>query len=222
MKLKSFGCSFLFGTDLADAGKNLLYINGSYLSWPALLAKHLNYDYKCCARPGSGNLQILERILNQTAVEDPSVFVIGWTWIDRFDFVDINIGDNQWPGTKWATIMPGANDNLTKVYYKDLHSEYSDKLKTLSYIKLAIDTLKQKNIPFIMTYMDELVFDRRWHVTPGLKLLQDYVQPYMTTFEGLTFLEWSKSKGFEISPTLHPLELAHSSAFELLKNQSFL
>jgi len=220
MKLKSFGCSFIFGTDLKDAGKNLLYINGSYLSWPALLAQHLNYDYNCCARPGSGNLQILEHILNQTAVEDPAVFVIGWTWIDRFDYID-RTGSTQLPGTCWGTIMPGRNDKLTSAYYKDLHSEYTDKLTTLLYIKLAIDILKQKNIPFIMTYIDELIFNQRWHTTPSILELQDYVQPYMTEFEGQTFLEWSKSNGFEISPTLHPLELAHSSAFELIKDQSF-
>ena len=219
MNLKSFGCSFIFGTDLADDGRNGIYATGSYLTWPALLAKHLGYNYKCRARPGAGNLQILENVLNHAASNNPAVFVIGWTWADRFDYVGST--PRPWFGTKWSTIMPIDTDNLAKVYYKELHSEYSDKFRTLSYIKLAIDTLKQKNIPFIMTYMDELIFDRQWHVMPGLLELQDYITPYMTTFEGETFLEWSKSKGFEISETSHPLEPAHRAGFELIKNQSF-
>jgi len=220
MNLKSFGCSFIFGTDLRDDGKNGAYATASCLTWPSLLANNLNYKYTCYARPGAGNLQILENILNQTADDTPAVFVIGWTWIDRFDYVGTI--PRPGPGTTWSTIMPIDTDDLATVYYRDLHSEYSDKLRTLAYIKLAIDTLKQKNIPFIMTYMDDLIFDQKWHVTAGVLELQEYIRPYMLTFEGKNFLEWSKSKGFEISPTWHPLEPAHQSAFEYVKNQRFL
>ena len=65
MTLKSFGCSFIFGSDLADDGRDGPYATPSQLTWPALLAQHLGRDYQCYARPGSGNLQILNTILNQ-------------------------------------------------------------------------------------------------------------------------------------------------------------
>jgi hypothetical protein len=220
MKLKSFGCSFIFGTDLAVDGRDSPYATPSQLTWPALLAKNLTYEYECYARPGSGNLQILENILNQTANNNPAVFVVGWTWIDRFDYYDAEYN----PGRKrspWSTIMPIDSDNLAKTYYKDLHSEYCDKFTTLSYIKLAIDTLKQKNVPFIMTYMDELIFDQQWHTTPAVLALQEYVHPYLTNFKGQTLLDWSRDGGFAISDQLHPLEAAHQAAFELIQNQSF-
>jgi hypothetical protein len=216
MMLKSFGCSFIFGTDLADDGRDLPYTIYSHLTWPAHLARHLGRTYDCFARPGSGNLQILEKIVNQIpSSSSADLFVIGWTWIDRFDYYDSNYN----PKTKlppWSTIMPVDTTDLAKVYYRDLHSEYRDKFTSLSYIKLAIDTLNQKNIPFIMTYMDELLFDQRWHVTPAVTTLQDFIKPYMTTFDGQTFLDWSRANGYPESSTWHPLERAHQVAADYM------
>ena len=166
------------------------------------------YSYECYARPGAGNLQIVEKILNQINSND--LFVINWTWIDRFDYYNSNYNGIPW--TDWLTIMPVDSTEIAKIYYRDLHSEYRDKLTTLMSIRLVIDTLQQKNIPFIMTYMDELMFDQRWHVTPAVKDLQEYICPHMTTFEGQTFLEWSHANNYPISKTLHPLEEAHQAA----------
>lgn len=214
MNLKSFGCSFIFGTNLEDDGRDLPIPTPSNFTWPAYLAQHLKYDYQCYARPGSGNLQIAERVLSHASSDQSSLYVIGWSWIDRFDYTNSRIDNDpilsQW--TNWRTIMPVDETALAKTYYQELHSEYQDKLSTLMHIKLSIDTLKQKNIPFIMTYMDDLVFDQRWHCTPAVIDLQNYVKPHMTTFEGQTFLDWSKSQKFKISPILHPLEAAHRAA----------
>lgn len=205
MRLKSFGCSFIFGSELADNNNS-----PSQLSWPAHLAKHLEYKYQCYAWPGAGNLQILEQILNQTDGDNNNLFVIGWSWIDRFDYYPVN---PVTPGPNpWRTIMPVDTDDLAKVYYCDLHSEYRDKFTCLSYIKLAVDTLRQKNIPFVMTYMDELLFDQQWHTTPAVIHLQEYIKPYMTTFDGLNFLEWSRKKGYPETASWHPLEAAHKAA----------
>ena len=216
MNLKSFGCSFIFGSDLADDGRDLPVPTPSQFTWPALLAKHLTMNYNCYARPGSGNLQTLERILNQ-ATENSDLFVIGWTWIDRFDYYNRD-NSTKYEWHRWNTIMPIDTNKLAKIYYRDLHSEYQDKFTCLSYIKLAIDTLNQKNIPFIMTYMDDLLFDQRWHTTTALIDLQNYVKPYMTTFDGQTFLEYSRANNYPISPTLHPLEDAHSAAGNYIIN----
>jgi hypothetical protein len=222
MKLKSFGCSFIYGSDLADDGRGHLFATPSRLTWPSLLANDLNYTYECYARPGAGNLRTLEKILNQAYSEDPAVFVIGWTWIDRFDYTTVPteptirsefIGDEV-----WKTVMPIDTDSRASNYYRDLHSQYRDKFTNLVYIKTAIDTLNQKGIPFVMTYMDELLFETQWQCTNAVKDLQNYIRPCMTTFEGSTFLDWSAKKGFPISDTLHPLEPAHQAGFELLKS----
>ena len=210
MKLKSFGCSFIFGTDLHDDSRQGPKATPSNYTWPALLAKKHNWDYTCYARPGSGNLQITEAILNQLTDSEPAIYVIGWTWIDRFDYTTADARRS------WHTIMPVDTDTLAKTYYRDLHSEYRDKLTTLMNVKLCIDALVKSGNKFIMTYMDDLMFDQRWNTSPAVSLLQGQCEPYMTRFNNKSFLEYSKEKGFEISQTLHPLEDAHQAASNLI------
>jgi hypothetical protein len=219
MKITSYGDSFIFGIDLADA-EMIPDTAGrpSQLSWPALLAHDRGWSYRCRAYPGCGNLLVAERIMLdmvQLAQDKPTV-VVGWTWIDRFDYNDIRKIDT------WETIRPAQNTAIAETYYRDLHSEYRDKLTSLMTIKLIIDTFKQNDIPFVMTYMDELLFDQRWHTSRSIEYLQNYVQPHMTQFDGMTFLDWSRSKGFEISAQSHPLESAHQAGFELIKSLDLL
>lgn len=215
MKLKSFGCSLIFGSDLSDDGMGTGFPTASKKTWPAHIAQRLGLEYRCYARPGSGNLQIMEQALNQAASNEPAVFVIGWSWIDRFDYYDSN-WDRRRTLSPWKTIMPIDTDDLAQTYYRDLHSEYRDKLVSLTCIKTVIDTLQQKHIPFVMTYMDRLLFDDRWHITMGVKDLQTYVQPHMTLFEDSTFIEWSRQNKFQISATMHPLEEAHEAAAKII------
>ena len=213
MTLKSFGCSFIFGSELRDDGP---YATPSNLTWPAHLADHLTCNYECYARPGAGNLQILEQVLNQSAINnDTDLFVIGWTWIDRFDYYDADYNPKV-KRNPWNTIMPIDESAIAKVYYKELHSEYQDKFTCLSYIKLAVDTLNQKGIPFIMTYMDELLFDQQWHTTAAVTDLQEYIKPQMTTFENKTFLDWSRDNNYPETAAWHPLEAAHRAAADYI------
>jgi hypothetical protein len=215
MKLKSFGCSFIFGSELADNPTSKLLddpVNQFSLStWPALFAKQLEYDYVCHARPGAGNLQIAERVMNECSADDSNFFIINWTFIDRFDYsgpVD------EWQ--PWSTVRPGSTEKWAEVYWKNLHSEYRDKLTTLIYIKTVIDLLIEKDIKFIMTYMDDLMFDQRWHITPAVKTLQESILPYMTTFDGKNFLDWSRSNGYPETEAWHPLEEAHAAAADYM------
>jgi hypothetical protein len=206
MKLKSFGCSLIYGNELSDD-------QGcpSQLTWPSLLAKKLKLQYECYAQPGCGNLQVLEQILNQSIVNEPSIFVVGWSWIDRFDY-RVNT-----PGIdSWKTITPGDNSKLAGTYYRELSSEFRDKFSTLIYIKTAIDTLKQQNIRFIMTYMDPWLFEQRWHVTPAILDLQKQVLPHMTRFEGKNFLDWSRQHGYPEGVKWHPLDQAHDAAADYM------
>jgi len=216
MTLKSFGCSFIFGTDLSDEQSVPgLCVNPSQKTWPAVLANKLGCEYHCYARPGAGNLQILENMMNCVAESDHNdFFIIGWSWIDRFDYYNTEHQDILW--NNWNTARPTGTDLISKNYYQNLHSEYQDKLTNLIYIKTAIDLLHQKRIKFLMTYMDELMFDQRWHVTPAVKVFQEYVRPYMTTFEGQTFLNWSRKHKFAESNNWHPLEQAHDAAADYM------
>ena len=215
MTLRSFGCSFIFGSELADDGRDGPYATPSQLTWPAHVARHFGQDYQCYARPGAGNLQIVEQILNQIGNSDSQdFFVIGWTWIDRFDYYPAHPAEPS--RSPWRTIMPVDETDLARTYYRELHSEYRDKLTTLAHIKLIIDTLNQAQIPFVMTYMDGLIFDSRWNTSAAAELLQQAVKPYMTEFDGMTFLEFSRKNGYPETEQWHPLEQAHQAAAELL------
>jgi hypothetical protein len=211
--LKSFGCSFIFGSELSDAACSPGMSIPSKTSYAAQLARHLGHSYRCYGRPGSGNLQIAEQVLSHIDGVTPTLFVIGWTWIDRFDYWG---AEQIWYDTNWQTIMPLDPDLLARTYYKNLHSQYRDKLTTLMSIKLVIDTLKQHDQKFIMTYMDDLIFETEYHTSSAVINLQNYVKPYMTTFEGQTFLEWSKQNGYPISMSAHPLEEAHTAAADYI------
>ena len=219
MNLKSFGCSFIYGSELSDEIIHDLSKQRSprhsKSTWPSHLARHLNYDYQCYARPGAGNLQIAERALTHLATNETALFVINWTFIDRFDYFDIN-NPTRFFNNTWSTIMPVDETDIAKTYYKDLHSEIRDKLTTLMSIKLVVDTLQQKNCPFVMTYMDDLMFDKRWHTTPAITDMQDYILPHMTTFDGLNLQQFAKKNGYPITSIGHPLEQAHAAAGELM------
>ena len=219
MKLKSFGCSFIFGTDLHDDSRLLPKAHFSNFTWPALLAQKHGWDYVCYARPGAGNLEIVERLLSQLTDTEPAVYVIGWTWIDRFSCTRQH---DAWWNSPWRTIMPVDTDSTAEIYYRDLHSEMRDKLTTLLNIKVAIDALKQHGHQFIMTYMDDLIFDSRWNTTPGMSLLQGYCKPYMTSFDNKNLLDWSRDNEHQISATMHPLESAHQAAFELIDSYNLV
>jgi len=205
-KIKSFGCSFFYGNDLHDDLRDELWSSPSNYTWPALIAKQLDLAYECHAQPGSGNLLILEKILTHAAIDDDAtVYLINWSWAERFDYRQI------WRD-RWATICPVSRSDVASFYYKHLHSESRDKLTSLIHIKTAIDILEKRSIKFFMTFMDDIIFDRRWHAPLSITHLQDWVKPHLHTFGGETFLEWSKHKNFEISETLHPLEEAHAAA----------
>lgn len=217
MNLKSFGCSFIFGSELSDEAKSSTLLTAAYskLTWPSHLAKHFGYAYQCYARPGAGNLQIAERVLSHAVGAEKNLFVISWSWIDRFDYINPEISEYH-PSRFWRTLMPIDDNSVATNYYKNLHSECRDKLVTLISMKSVIDTLVQKEIPFIMTYLDELVFDAQWNVTPAIVELQNYVKPYMTKFDDLTFLDWSRKHGYPETDMCHPLEEAHKAGAEYL------
>ena len=212
MKLKSFGCSFIFGSELSDTSHSQP-TKYSQLSWPALLAQHLGHEYECHARPGSGNLQICERALNDLAQDhDPAFYVIGWSWTDRYD---AHRKDDLWQ--PWYTIRPGDTESpVSKLYYKYLYNEYQDKFTTLMSMKIVLDTIRQRRCPFIITYIDPLTFDTRWNLGPAIEDMQAYVKPFTTLFDGQTFLEWSRANGYRESKLWHPLDQAHRAAADYM------
>ena len=200
MTIKIFGCSFLAGTDLTSTDH----------VWPVKIARTLDVPVDNHAYPGIGNLRILEAILKESRSD--CMNVIGWTWIDRFDFC---------PATseQWNTLRPSLDHDMAPYYFRHLHGQYCDMLSNLIYIQTAIDFMHRNHIPFWMTSMDRLLLesvDPSWHDPRGVEALQSYVGPYLSWFNDCTFLQWSRSNDFAISDSLHPLDVAHDAAADLL------
>lgn len=193
----SCGDSFFYGSDLQDTTQ----------TWPSLIAKELEHDYQCLARPGVGNLQILKQILEaQEQFGDSAIYLINWTWTDRFDYVSTE-------DESWHTVRPSLDDaTRDPAYYRFFHSELVDKFTNLVYISQAIQALQGSR--YLMTYMDHLLLDTQWHAPEYIQTLQKQVAPYLKTFNGQTFLEWSRTQGYPESNHWHPLEQAHASASE--------
>lgn len=195
MIIASCGDSFFYGSDLKSTEE----------TWPCKIAQYLNVDFQCFAQPGVGNLHILQQIITaqQTYGQD-AIYAINWTWIDRFDYVSI-------VDEKWHTVRPSLDDQIRDpLYYKYFHSELADKFKNLIYISQAIELLQGHR--YIMTYMDHLMFDQQWHAPDYIQTLQRRVSPHLKSFNGQTFLEWSRAKQYPESPAWHPLEQAHKAA----------
>ena len=216
MKIKSFGCSFIYGSELQVHIKENNCIGDSlyYDTWPSLVADYYQVEFENHAWPGIGNLRILEQILTQATLEDPAFFIIGWTWLDRFDFIN--------PVTEnWDTLRPGGDDELHKIHYKYFYHQYHTMLTNASYISTAINVLNSKNIPFCMTLMDNTIFDPinpNWQDPYALRILQQSIKPYITWFDNMDFLSWSRKNNYPISEAWHPLEAAHQAAGKYMIN----
>lgn len=201
MKVKSFGCSFIYGSELSDD------LNGSQpskLSWPALIAKSLNAEYECFAKPGSGNTQIYNSLLNNIDDSD-TVYIVGWSYIDRFDYINL-LKDT------WQTILPNAETSKAHFYYANFHSQFKDKMLSLTLIHSAITFLADKK--FIMTWQDSLLWETDWHVDNTIVNLQEVCKPKFLDYDGLDFSNWSFKKGYSVSKMGHPLDQAHKAAAE--------
>jgi hypothetical protein len=213
MKIKSFGCSFIYGSDLSDF-TNSPTIDFSSSTWPALIADRLGADYECYALPGQGNFKILCDIIAESSLSDPAVIIVNWTWLDRFDYIDQQ--------EHWHTLRPAEDTEIERFYYRTLHSQYQDMLKSAYYVNSAIDILNEKRYPFVMTYIDQNLLtpvDPNWHDPRPLEVIQRKISDCLTNFEGMNFLDWSKEQGFPISDTLHPLEEAHAAAADYMFDQ---
>ena len=214
MKLKSFGCSFIFGSELSDiTNRTKKY---SQLTWPAIIAQRQGLDYACYARSGSGNLQILNNVLDQVAQHNNDVYIINWTFANRWDYM--YAVNNQ-----WHSILPWDTHDRAEFYYRHFQAEYTDKLNNLIWINCATQALETAGAKFCMTYMDPLLFDSRWNTGPGIAQLQQGIAPHLHLFDGTNFVEWSQRNDYAISPKYHhPLEQAHVAAADYLQNHNLV
>jgi hypothetical protein len=218
-KLVSFGDSFVFGS---EQQKNL---DGS-LGWIGRAAKKIGCDYYTSSVPGCGNDHVARQIyswFSKNTTKD-TLAIINWTWMNRWDFYIvehetwITLGPTCVPEKLKHLVERTKAQDMIDFYKTRANSSIAwNKLRNLQTIYAVQSYLKQKNINAIQTYMDYLLFDQTCHAPDYIQELQALVKPSMETFEGKNFVDWSRNKGFEVTPAPgdHPLEDAHAAACDL-------
>jgi len=186
--------------------------------WPALLAKHLDREYRCYATQGGSNQSITRKLIQYLPFVDEDDFVIiNWTYIDRWDFVNDNLPIEK----QWNTIRPTSENktNFEKFYFKYIRSELWNKWNSLKEIMLASNILQNKNIKFMMTCADNLILDDIYHTPSYVKNAQDEIKDNIIWFDGKGFNDWCTEHKFPRGKKNdHPLEEAHIAAFEYIKD----
>jgi hypothetical protein len=219
MKIVSFGDSFIYGSELKDN------TDGSR-AWPGLVANQLGCEYQTLAKPGCGNERIAMQIMHYFSANTAkdTLAVINWTWTHRWDFHVTDGDGNQ----EWITLgescvpekLPYVIDRIQGhrliYFYNDFanNSLLYNRFRTLQTVANVQQYLNNKGVVNIQTYTDTQMFDAEHPgLTPDyIKELQDISRPAMSTWNGLTFLEWCDKQNFYKTDWLHPLEEAHEAA----------
>jgi|688.fasta_scaffold728562_2 hypothetical protein len=144
-RLLAFGCSYTWGAGLPDTFNALKkYKSGnkpSEFAWPTLLANKLGLDYLNLSQPGSGNKEILYKVINQTFLENDLV-ILYWSHFVRFDF---------FRASKEGGFRAQRNDLYFKTFIKstDIITEdwkYDNAMQNYLAIKFVQMFLDQKKI----------------------------------------------------------------------------
>jgi|APSaa5957512535_1039671.scaffolds.fasta_scaffold20511_4 hypothetical protein len=206
-------------------------------TWPALYATSKNMEYRCFAQPGCSNSSISRRFFKFLPnIDKTDLVIVNWTWIDRWDVFDTN-GEVELANKmknavtakdvhvqtisldNWVTLRPSdaSKDELSKLYFKYLQSELWSKFESLKLMMLVSATLKSKNIPFAMTCVDKLAFDKTYHCPDYINNIQSELEDDFIWFENMGFYEWAVSNNFDLGEDGHPLEEAHIEAFKYIE-----
>jgi hypothetical protein len=220
-RVVAVGDSFTRGDELTNWNcPDNAFIPYSISTWPALIAKSLNCDYKCYAIGGRGNQWISWQVASR--IKQDTLCIVNWTWFERFDYVDIATDE-------WTVTHPRHEDKLDHYFYRNLDSDIWNLHRNLQQIHSTISLLKQNNIDFIMTCLDPHYSFTHNDMRPSgpgyaswtnaISSLQEQVVPHIIDFEGMSFLEWSKHNSFELGPNGHPLEQAHTAAANYIQKR---
>ena len=213
-KIVSFGDSFIFGSEIEGN-------HDGYLAWPGIASVHLKAKFESRAMPGCSNDSIAREIFSYYQNNPTTdLAVINWTWIMRWDYFLKK--EKLWEtlGVGKSDLLKAENQNLykklTHLYHEYiLDNQMLNKWNNLKTAYSVTNFLKNNNIPFVQTYMDNELVDDKWFNDDYIDHMRKFCKNNFHDFDGLNFLDWSREKNFKITePGWHPLEDAHHAAAE--------
>ena len=196
----AFGDSYTFGHELSDCPTNV-EPNHSQLTYSALVAKHLGYDYKCLAMGYYANNAIARTIIeNIDSITDQDQVLVMWTFPIRREFM---LDDGL------ITIGREDDHEFAKHYIKycDLNESLMIE-QSLRDIYIAQELLKDKNYLFLstVTNLQKSIIDRDDWSSPLAKRIN--LDRWIILDDGLGFHEWSEQQ-LGVKYNGHPLDPAH-------------
>jgi hypothetical protein len=218
MKLLAGGCSLIHGDELPDTETQQY----SKLTYPALLADHLNLDYVCTAIPGAGNDTICRRVI-EGITDDVVLVIVNWSFCNRFEFHYNDIG---WQSLRYVSDWHKDRINsLSKPFYAELTHKYS-RYKYVQDIILLQTFLKDKQIPFIFSSTDSDFLNSTTEMNTDsyyqqLYSLIDFSKWFFWLDQNnrtIGFNKWAAVNNYPMGEkNNHPLETAHFKTYELFK-----
>jgi hypothetical protein len=244
------GDSFVWGIELEDM-KHCGQGGHSLSTWPALLAQDSKSEYICTAVPGGSNDSIVRNIIKtceKLKNQDIQV-IVQWTFPWRFGFrfvepvnwynFDIQvINGKDFKDTQAHKFHKTLNNygipKFTEQFFKTIGTtEYWPVYSTIKEIVLLQGYLKSKNINYIFTAADNVIFENFTISKPSdiyVKNLYDQIdwdhwywfpsgsgKQETTTPRG--FYQWALENKYTVGPGNHPLEQAHKDAAELIREK---
>jgi hypothetical protein len=149
-RLVAFGCSLTYGHGLPDCFVPPIHPGDkpSEYSWPFLLGKKLGLEVVNLGSPGSGNLEILYKLL-QYNFDKNDLCIVHWSFYERLDLVRL------------------STDHTYRINFENIDKEFLSEqgyiihteLRNFMVIHHAYLNLEKINIPY-------LFIDKKNHVVP--------------------------------------------------------
>lgn len=235
------GDSFIYGSELTDCIDDQGHEQISQLTYPALIAKELNLDYVCAARPGYSNRAICRTVMDacEQYKHDVKLAIVSWSFPGRYEFRF----KNSWEQISAWTVLETVDkieqsfkaDNpivlhhhaveldragrigtrdFAKTYYNYVGSNaVAEAYDTLSSIVMLQQYFLRNNIPYVFSAVDQFKFDIDDESIATLK--EQLIKEDWVWFDDQGFYTWARDMKFPFATT-HPREPAHIEAAHIV------
>ena len=228
----------IVGGDSFTAGSELLNTDNV---WAKILSDEHNFNYVSTAEPGTGNLKIVDNVMQY--VTDDCAVVVMFTFLSRHDL--LMSFDTQERNSPWYALTPHHANLSEKHWFDDAHvrrakqfgidkfaeqfymlvGDTSEAYYTLSQVLQLQNFLKVKNIPYMFTSADNWFLHnyelQNQTVTKTLVNNIDWDKFFWFPHDHgeCGFYKWATAEQFDKGPGEHPLDEAHIQAARLMKDK---
>lgn len=233
-KLVAAGDSFIYGNELDSQDS----------TFSAIIAKELNYTYKCIASGGASNNEISRKVIEYAQNNSDIFMLVGWTYPHRFEIKAnevIRTGES-FLEDEWFPLCPytldkdnparekirqNKLDKLAEILFTNVDEEWLiyDSYKSILLTQLF---LKLKQIPYRFVLLtDRISYTKNVFLNSitDSKLVNDLIKNLDTDkflmFEGHGFIDWVHKNNYSLKEGGHPGEKAHKDAANLILSSFF-